>query len=109
MVKHTRGPWLIASDDDCHDMKFIVSPAQTYTIATLTTSAGVSDDLLIANAHLVAAAPELLEACEAAKEFLVPNLVEPGRTVFWKLVAALEKAKGVALVSGTLPDSTEAK
>ncbi len=48
------------------------------------------------NAALIAAAPELLEACQMAKKYLEPDLVEPGRTVFWKLVAALIKA-GVTL------------
>jgi len=36
----------------------------------------------------------LLEACEGAKKYLEPDLVEPSRTVFWKLVAALKAAKG---------------
>jgi len=48
------------------------------------------------NARLIAAAPELFEACEAAKKHLKYDLVEPGRTVFWKLVDALKKAKGNA-------------
>ncbi len=40
------------------------------------------------------AAPDLLAACEAAKKYLEPDLVEPGRTVFWNLVASIAKAKG---------------
>lgn len=40
------------------------------------------------------AAPDLLAACIAAKKYLEPDLVEPGRTVFWKLVDALKKARG---------------
>lgn len=47
-----------------------------------------------ANALLIAAAPELLAACMQAKKFLEPDLVEPGRTVFWNLVEAIRKAKG---------------
>lgn len=47
------------------------------------------------NWTLIAAAPDLLEACEDARIFLQPDLVEPGRTVFWKLVAAINKAKGL--------------
>lgn len=45
------------------------------------------------DAELFAAAPDLLEAAKAAKEFLMPDLVEPGRTVFWALVAAIKKAE----------------
>ena len=44
--------------------------------------------------HLIAAAPELLEAAKDAKKLLEPELVEPGRTVFWKLVSAIAKAEG---------------
>lgn len=46
------------------------------------------------NARLIAAAPELLEACKTAKKFLEPDLVEPGRTVFWNLVSVISKATG---------------
>lgn len=48
-------------------------------------------------AKLFAAAPDLYEACEQAKKYLERDLVEPGRTVFWNLVAALAKARGGAL------------
>lgn len=43
--------------------------------------------------RLEAAAPALLAACEAAKKYLEPDLVEPGRSVFWKLVQAIAKAE----------------
>ncbi len=33
----------------------------------------------------------LIEAAKKAKKYLEPDLVEPGRTVFWKLVEALKK------------------
>lgn len=32
----------------------------------------------------------LIDAAREAKKFLQPDLVEPGRTVFWKLVDALK-------------------
>jgi len=46
------------------------------------------------NAVLIAAAPDLYAACLAAKKYLEPDLVEPGRTVFWNLVEAIKKAEG---------------
>lgn len=54
---------------------------------------------------LEAAAPDLLEACRAAKKYLEPDLVEPGRTVFWKLVDAIRKAEPVSEPSdaGVIP------
>lgn len=39
---------------------------------------------------------ELLAAAKEAKKYLEPNLVEPGRTVFWRLVEAITKAEGGA-------------
>jgi hypothetical protein len=45
---------------------------------------------------LITAAPELLAACEQAKKYLETDLVEPGRSVFWNLVAAIAKATGKA-------------
>lgn len=41
------------------------------------------------NAH-----DDLLAACIQAKVYLAPDLVEPGRTVFWNLVNAIKKAEG---------------
>jgi len=35
----------------------------------------------------------VLDAAKAAKKYLEPDLVEPGRTVFWNLVSALAKAQ----------------
>jgi len=45
-----------------------------------------------ANSRLLDAAPDLLDACQKAKKFLEPNLVEPGRSIFWKLADAINKA-----------------
>ena len=44
-------------------------------------------------ATLCASAQDLLTACEAAREYLKPELDEPGRSVFWMLVAAVAKAR----------------
>jgi hypothetical protein len=35
----------------------------------------------------------LLAAAKAAKKYLERDLVEPGRTVFWKLVDAIRQAE----------------
>jgi hypothetical protein len=35
----------------------------------------------------------LLIAAKQAKKYLEPDLVEPGRTVFWNLVAAIKQAE----------------
>jgi hypothetical protein len=56
------------------------------------TVGGATKEQCEVNARLVAAAPILLETCKHAKKHLEPELVEPGRTVFWKLVAAIKQA-----------------
>lgn len=43
-------------------------------------------------------AKEMAVACQKAKKRLEPDLVEPGRTVFWELVAVLDKARAAGLV-----------
>lgn len=53
-----------------------------------------TDEELEAIAQLIVSVPDLLEACKTAKKYLEPDLIEPGRAVFWKLVAAIAKAEG---------------
>jgi len=50
-------------------------------------------------ARLITAASDLLEAAKDAKKYLEPDLIEPGRTVFWRLVEAINKAQGTTLTS----------
>jgi NAD-dependent SIR2 family protein deacetylase len=53
------------------------------------------EDEVMTDAEVTARdAPDLLAACETAKKYLEGDLFEPGRTVFWKLVAAIKEAKG---------------
>lgn len=87
MSKFTPGPYRIEAYEE--------NGSQIYFV-----KAGIKDVALtsgpcgLANARLIAAAPEMFEALKAAKEFLVSDLEEPGRTVFWKVVSALDKAEG---------------
>jgi len=53
----------------------------------------LTNDELLALAELHR---DLLAAAQMAKEYLVPDLIEPGRTVFWKLVDAIREATGGA-------------
>jgi hypothetical protein len=76
--KHTPEPWKIVEQD-------IIGNEQNGYICTWSGRR--------ANAYLIAAAPELLKACKAAKKYLEPHLLEPGRTIFWNLVTAIAKAE----------------
>lgn len=98
--KHTPGPWSVDTED-CTVIQEAsrVTVARFYTTEDFPCLGHKSDqeveevaNELKANADLIAAAPDLLEACQAAKRYLEPDLVEPGRTVFWKLVEAIKKA-----------------
>lgn len=57
MSKHTPGPWKVEPEDD----RFVVGADNQSIYGAL---ARRFDDEAMANAHLIAAAPELLEACK---------------------------------------------
>lgn len=95
MSKHTPGPWKVKRGNSGERAPFIVctfgsNTGEDYNIVAKQPVHGNEKD----DARLIAAAPDLLAACEAAKKHLEPDLVEPGRTVFWNLVEAISKAKG---------------
>lgn len=93
---HTDGPWAIGIQVDPDGAEVISNDGQH--LATVT------QDPLIANANLIAAAPELLNALEALKEwgctYTSPSVavtIEPENSPHDLLVAAVEaitKAKG---------------
>lgn len=85
---HTSGPWHVAESPN-HHSPFITNATGKGTIANSvhgTTSAEQE-----ANARLIAAAPELLEACETALENLAP-LYSSEHLVMKRLRAAIAKA-----------------
>ena len=62
MSKHTPGPWHVFKDSS------IYSKHADYTLAEIV--AGMTDEECDANARLIAAAPELLKALQAALDAL---------------------------------------
>lgn len=94
-AEHTAGPWHV-NDTDPSCPQVVGTDDSLVTELPTNGDKNFSEALCLADARLIAAAPELLAACEAAKKHLEPDLVEPGRTVFWKLVDAIAKAKGGA-------------
>jgi len=109
-TKHTAGPWhygeafqILKGDTPC-EFRGIGNGAVHIGYASIT--GAVPDPEAEANARLIAAAPELLEACEAALEYLNRNrpkgnirdnftaLNEHENGVVKPLRAAIAKAKG---------------
>ena len=101
-AKHTPGPWKQGENP----MDIIASSDGQWDIATVAENCGANDDEntppdcdgeSLANAHLIAAAPDLLAAC---KFFIETNRIhgyefdsnEPA--VFAAITAAIAKAEG---------------
>jgi hypothetical protein len=100
-TKHTPGPWIVDYGDTKGHVKSIaVNPdGYTPTVArydTLVTS--ISDSEKAANAALIAAAPELLEALEMVESLLIGIAMTdyPVTDELEKVTAAIAKAKGEA-------------
>ena len=105
MSKHTPGPWAVAevAPEFHRHGKYGVAyvdlgtwPDLTATVAPCIGLEGqpINREVVEANAHLIAAAPDLLEALEAAHGWLVfvgTETIEPVRA---RCRAAIAKAKG---------------
>jgi hypothetical protein len=89
-TKHTPGPWIFdesEDEDECFDVKHV-----GYFVATA--HGGFTDPLkAISNARLIAAAPELLAACEVALHMLRDRKLDGGQ-VGASLEIAIAKATG---------------
>jgi len=90
-TKHTPGPWTSDWDDNGF---FWIDPIH----ASLS---GCPGDDAEANARLIAAAPELLEACKAAEESIVCFMAESklsadsgAGAILAEIRAAMNKAEG---------------
>ena len=104
MTKHTAGPWKIMRNVVDNDIAII---GNNYLLAEVFEKV-LNDKLLRkyevgANARLIAAAPDLLAACEVARITLNQCGCEHNKELWselsathYKLTAAIEKAKGDA-------------
>lgn len=95
--QHTPGPWKVTRSDDGEDGLWIEGPNSNQNVICDLVQRDCEQEYDAedhANAKLIAAAPDLLTAAKAAKKYLEPDLIEPGRTVFWSLVRAIARAEG---------------
>lgn len=100
MSKHTPGPWE-AGDVDGDDI-YIWSEGQKQFVGLASYEDGTQREVQ-ANAHLIAAAPELLEACELAEQFWYadhPNDTVEAQQARRQLRAAIAKATGSSARTG---------
>jgi hypothetical protein len=92
MSKHTPGPWVVYDDSNDGKTNRIEISARGKTVARIYHSVPAED---LPNARLIAAAPDLLEACKAL-EILFAPLARDSTTASWidKARAAIAKAEG---------------
>lgn len=90
--KHTPGPWFHYDDRSSTERHEIVAMGKTVARVYCTNGCEAEDK---ANARLIAAAPDLLEACEAMLEEMQVWETEQGEHPAATLArAAIAKAKG---------------
>ena len=90
---HTPGPWAV--ERSLAGKTVITGPGGAHTLAVVAIAFDGAGGLssMEANAHLIAAAPELLAACIAAEETLDNSLRSPERADALELLrAAIAKA-----------------
>jgi len=94
-MKHTEGPWLYQEESDAytHIVRAVSNPGRI-----LASTPQRSDGEAEANARLIAAAPELLDALEAAEGFVdghSESWYKSGQALLAEMRSAINKAKGV--------------
>lgn len=102
MTKHISGPWDVFTDGPA----YAVGPSRFCTVARFYPSESERDTIL-ANARLIAAAPDLLAACKGAMRILAlwggndcpedDHLFEENRSLFMMqqaFIEAIAKAEG---------------
>lgn len=70
---HTPGPWVVGGSNSrmiLRDIPGMCDGHDGYSVAVTTSHSLLSESEALANARLIAAAPDLLKACEAAEEWL---------------------------------------
>ena len=101
MSKHTQGPWILSTretDTPGVLLAFCIDSAEKFNIASSQSQEHLGQDGLraeemLANANLIAAAPELLEALEALADRYNDVIGNEGVECY-KARAAIAKARG---------------
>lgn len=94
-VSHTPGPWEVGDNGVCTDLMVYCNDALGSRVANCSDSGhGITNEQDKANARLIAAAPELLEALQAAQRRLelIDDNCQPAVAVRLLIGSALAKA-----------------
>lgn len=88
MAKHTAGTWRLH--------RSTIKSASGADVARIVSGWGVREAAeAIANAHLIATAPDLLAACEYAAQFMAhPRTAEELAVIGKRLRSVIDKARG---------------
>lgn len=92
MSEFTKGPWHVGANGT------IIYAADNYAVANAIVFHGHHEGQMEANAQLIAAAPDLLEALESALPYLTMNQKAAGPTRQAHIaycLSAIKKAKGM--------------
>ena len=92
-MEHTKGKWAIDGGSSVKGDLFIWKAGNYYGGHAIATVHGEIQEGAEANAHLIAAAPELLRACELTCIVCFRKQPDACKTCIVK--AAIEKAKGI--------------
>jgi len=104
-MKHTPGPWIVDNgmvtmDDQAQQLKEDIGTERQWVAIGIEDEEGFSEVVALAhpsNAHLIATAPNLLEACEIAKSTLDYAYFQKGVACLKELQfveSVIQKAKG---------------
>lgn len=94
MTDHTPGPWTFDPNLDPENEPVIWSPAGL-DVATVETGAARDENQIVANARLIAAAPELLAVLESLWDaYTAPDGALGDEDMWLAVAAAIAKAKG---------------
>ncbi len=95
MTKHTPGPWEVDSDERTGIVYISSHLIGSHDVCDLYHVADceiITKENAMANAHLIAAAPDLLEACKAAAACRFVAKHPEDNKVFWETERTLGKA-----------------
>lgn len=89
-MSYTPGPWQYCEEAGRHNVFAFVPNGEAQRMIYV-----CEDIALDANARLIAAAPDLLAACEAMLEYMSPN-DHRRKQARCRMIAAVQKARGEA-------------